>query len=402
MIHLRGIADLSATVQAGFVGLLQGCLLVAALHTLSHLRAEKARAGSDALSLTRAAVLEPANAAAHAAVARSQLQRGNQDEAERSLVEAHRRSPADTRILTELALLHEQQHDLHHAEQELLQAARLSSLFEPRWTLANFYFRNGSRDKFDRWIRSAQLLAPDGLTGAFRLCVAQTRDVFEATAHCIAPNPRVLSDFVEYLMSAGQLESALSVAKQFQDLSPPVLLKLTDRSVQASLFDSSFTIWQNLSTRGFVAPKQNLSSLANADFESRPSSQGFDWHLSSHPAVTFAFEKSEAAISFAGTQPEQVDVLWQTVPFAVGRKYELDFEFRTEGIVDGSGPTWRIQSRGYQIESVPLASEQWRAEKFIFEPAGPSTLSLRAARRIGFTRIEGLIRIRKLRIREVS
>src|SRR5579871_4955673 len=52
-----------------------------------------------------------------------------------------------------LGLAAETRGDLPAAEKWLLEAARVDQQFEPRWTLANFYFRRGDsrRDDFWQW-----------------------------------------------------------------------------------------------------------------------------------------------------------------------------------------------------------------------------------------------------------
>src|SRR5947209_867309 len=106
-------------------------LLYLSWQCVTHLQAAGNIAAGDATSLRRANVREPANATVYRSLA--ELAVG--DEAEALLVEAHRRSQFDARILVHLGLLRERLGRDHEAEADLLQATRISSLFLPRWTL---------------------------------------------------------------------------------------------------------------------------------------------------------------------------------------------------------------------------------------------------------------------------
>src|SRR5690348_4481522 len=62
---------------------------------------------------------------------------------------------ADTRL--RLGAAAEMRGDLRAAESRLLEAARLSRQFAPRWALANFYFRRGDAGRFWMWTRASVL-----------------------------------------------------------------------------------------------------------------------------------------------------------------------------------------------------------------------------------------------------
>ena len=60
------------------------------------------------------------------------------------------------------------------AERWLLDAARVDRQYEPRWTLANFYFRQQKMDDFWKWMRAALEVSYGDRVAAFDLCVGRS------------------------------------------------------------------------------------------------------------------------------------------------------------------------------------------------------------------------------------
>ena len=88
------------------------------------------------------------------------------------------------------------------AEQDLLQAARLDRSFEPRWALANFYFRRGDPAKALRWIRQSLLIEEGDLTPAFRLCWEVANDPIRISRDALPNRHSVLEQYQAFLLNA--------------------------------------------------------------------------------------------------------------------------------------------------------------------------------------------------------
>ncbi len=76
-----------------------------------------------------------------------------------ALADAVAASPHDAPLRIRHGLELEESGRVAEAERELLAAARLSRKYEPRWTLAGFYFRQNNADDFWRWAREAVAVA---------------------------------------------------------------------------------------------------------------------------------------------------------------------------------------------------------------------------------------------------
>jgi len=71
-------------------------------------------------------------------------------------------NPSNARTWIELALRYEARGENKLAEESFRRAASEDKQYLPRWTLANFYFRQGNTQEFWRWANSAaeMLYAP--------------------------------------------------------------------------------------------------------------------------------------------------------------------------------------------------------------------------------------------------
>src|SRR5450755_2728606 len=93
-------------------------------------------------------------------------------------------NPRDSNAWVELGLRAEQVGNLAGAERNLLTAARIDKLYQPRWSLANYYFRRGDMEKFQLWAREAVHMAYGDSTPLFSLCWRATDDG-ELIAHIL-------------------------------------------------------------------------------------------------------------------------------------------------------------------------------------------------------------------------
>jgi hypothetical protein len=79
--------------------------------------------------------------------------------------------------------------DTASAERWLLDAARVDHQFEPRWTLANFYFRQQKTDAFWTWIRAALEVSYGSRDAVFDLCWKASPDASVILARAIPDRP---------------------------------------------------------------------------------------------------------------------------------------------------------------------------------------------------------------------
>jgi hypothetical protein len=286
--------------------------------------------------------------------------------------------------------------DSASAEKWLLDAARVDHQFEPRWTLANFYFRAGNQTEFWKWIRAALEVSYGDRTPAYELCWRVSADAREILRLGIPDRHEVVGSFLVYLLGKKPTESRLppqlaapqdaipDVARRvaaYRDASDlGLLLGACDELILAG--DArALEVW---GLTGRTAP----SGIFNGDFDSLPLNHGFDWRVAEAPGVTQVNNR----IVLSGRQAESVSLLRQVLHFGAGR---LHWEARMQGIKSPSGIEWRVAG-----QHAPLSpSEDWAAGEMTINARDRfPLLELVYQRPVGESRAEGNVELRHIRL----
>jgi hypothetical protein len=307
----------------------------------------------------------------------------------------------------ELGLDAELEGDTARAERLLLEAARVDKTYEPRWTLANFYFRRGEREKFWRWAREAVEISYQDQTPLFLLCWRMSSDPAEILRGAIPPQPRFLGQYLSFLIQRENLDAAEAVGDLLAPLADeaetPLLLLCSDYLLQKGRDAPALRYWNTLCRRyridrRLLQPGSGVS-LTNGDFSAVPLETAFDWRLQRAEGIAFAVPAGPSAglrASFSGSQPEVAHVLEQLLPLVPSRRYRLRYSYRTEGIAPASGLRWEVADGA---SSKDLCSESWKQEELDFTtPPNMSLgrLALAYRRALGTTRIEGSLWLQKV------
>jgi tetratricopeptide (TPR) repeat protein len=298
------------------------------------------------------------------------------------------------------------------AELDLLQASKVSHLYQPRWTLANFYFRRGSVEAFWTWARRALELSPRQPEALFRLCWSVSDDPAEIMQKALPEIRQVWRSYTRFLLSEGRLNAAtLAVARlegpKLEDRE--VLLDACDRFLEHQLVEPAITAW-NLLCRGRIMPCEVLrpdtgTSLTDRDFQASGFGRGFSWRFDPSAGVTARIAAGQVVVSFSGKQADGIGTIWQWVPVAPSKRYRLSFEYRTEGIPQQSGVRWQVLGFAKRQEelarSADLSHSAWKRETVHFDvPAGVGLLRvvLLHSRITGSVRTDGAVLLRNMRL----
>jgi tetratricopeptide (TPR) repeat protein len=284
-------------------------------------------------------------------------------------------SPLSSSPRIRLGLAAEIRGDFEVAEKWLLDAARVDRQFEPRWTLANFYFRrattaasgdetaspsrNQSAERFWNAMREALAISYGDRRPAFDLCWRMTdassmhAPTLDATAildRAIPERREVLAAYLQYTLdshpdAAGPV--ALKLARFGDPSDRPLLLAACDKLLPArpdeprdSDHDAALALrlW---SAMGYAAP----AGVFNGNFTTLTLNHGFDWRLIESPGVVHsALDQPRPArrIALDGRQPESCALLTQIVNLEPHARYTLRWEARTSGFSAPAGIEWRI------------------------------------------------------------
>jgi len=302
--------------------------------------------------------------------------------------------PSSSAARIRLGLDAEVRGDLGGAEKWLLAAAEVDRQFEPRWTLANFYFRQGKAAEFWKWIRSALEVSYGDRTPAFDLCWQVSGDAAEVWSRAVPDRREVVGAYLWYVLQKKRLEAVTPAALKLAAKSPDyadVLNAAMDVLLDAGEAAKAREIWIAL---GYPGP----AGLVGADFNAPRLGHGFDWRLLTVPGVTHVELDTPPAlrIVMSGQQPEACELLRQYVILQAGRKYVLRWESRTNGFPAATGLEWRLGG----AHGVVGASADWSPGKMGVIGSAAGVVSLNYQRPSGEVRVEGQVELRHVTLTE--
>ena len=354
-------------------------------------------------SVARALALLPGNTA-YLAFRALQLDYDNFDSRNNGagplLERAARLNPMASEPRIRLGLAAETRGDFALAEKWLLDAARVDHQFEPRWTLANFYFRQSRNDDFWKWMRAALEVSYGDRRLAFDLCWRVSKDPAEILARAIPPVHDVVRAYLDYVMDQHR-EAAGAVALRLEAMrvpgDSPALYAACDLLIEEGKSAEALELWRQLEP----APP---GLLTNGDFSRESRGHGFDWRPIESAGVTQLSLTAPPAhrIRLSGKQAEACDLLLQYVVLSPGKRYLLRWDARMQNLASPSGVEWSLGNTKAVVES----AEDWRAgSAAITAPITADTaallpLKLSYHRPAGQPRAEGTIEIRNVRLAE--
>jgi hypothetical protein len=371
--------------------------------------AERLAESSDATDLDRALRLVPGNAAYW--LRRGDLQRRDLESPLDALLHAAALNPFDAEIWIQLGLDAEARGDYAQAEAHLLHAARVSRRYQPRWTLANYYFRRGSANEFWKWTRRALELESEYADAVFQLCWRLPAPAAEILAKAIPPRRNVWRDYARFLLSQNRIDAAWDVLERMLSDARPedrdLLLEASDRFLAAYSLDRASAAWNALCDRKLIACSSVRDSgaipLDDAD-SGGALGHGFAWRIVEHRGISLHLRSGLITVEFSGNQPENAEIVWRWIPVKPGQRGALHFEYQTSGISAASGLAWQVlagRNAPLLVSSPSLSNSAWAEAQLPFEvPPGVHVVLLRLmyTRPSGSVRIEGTLAVRALRI----
>jgi hypothetical protein len=288
--------------------------------------------------------------------------------------------------------------DTAGAERWLLAAAGVDRQFEPRWTLANFYFRQQRSAEFWKWVRAALEVSYGDRRPVFDLCWQVSTEAAQIWSLAIPDRPEVVQAYLGYVLSEHHLEAALPAAlklakgKNPDDL--PLLHGAMDALLEAGSASDAREIWEAL---GYPRP----AGIVSPDFDAPRIGHGFDWRFLAVAGVTHVVLDSPPAhrVVLRGQEPESCELLRQYVLLQPGRRYVLRWESRTAGFPRATGLAWNLAGQHGAL----LATQDWSPGQIVGQAiSSPAILSLTYQRPQGEVRAEGQLELRHVTLTETA
>jgi len=311
--------------------------------------------------------------------------------------------PANAGLHMRLGLRAELAGDFPLAEQNLLAAANLSRLYQPRYLLSQYYFRRQNADSFWRWTRAALDTAYGDASPLLELCWRLRPDGAWLEQHVLPRRPEIARQYLAFLVRRGQAGDARNLAERIagsaraEDL--PALLAYGDSRLVAGDGDAPTAVWNLLCRRGLLPdrpldPARGLS-LTNGDLRHAPTGIGFDWRFGSPSGIAVSPSTGELRLQFSGRQPEACSIGWQLVPLVRGARYRLGFQRQALDAASADGLGWSIE----EPAGTPVETGQLPDGSLDFvSPAAVLRLILVYRRPPGEPRLEGAVAIRGVQL----
>lgn len=237
--------------------------------------------------------------------------------------------PENPDLCMELAQRAEFARDLPLAERSLLRAAAISRLYQPRYLLAQYYFRHPSSDLFWTWSRAALETAYGDNGALLDLIWRAYPDGQWLWEHAIPHRPIVVRQYLGLLNARAQWRPAFEVAQYLARNGdrPDVqaLLIWCDTRLAAGDFREPRSVWNELCRRKVLAYDPG-ALVTNPGFIEPAISAGFDWRPAATPGVTIALGGGRLRLDLTGQQPEQCTLVWQYLALEAGARYAADQE----------------------------------------------------------------------------
>lgn len=309
----------------------------------------------------------------------------------------------------ELGLQYEADGDFARAEKQLLEAFDVDHTYMPRWSLANFYFRQNRMPEFWAWARNAAAMPNEDIGSLFVLCWRASPDPEQISKAILNENPDMIRQYIRFLLGKDQAGAAAEVAPRLfrtgdSGSDRPMLLSIVNTLILSKNATAASTLWRHLIDQNWVFADTNVPY--NPGFLRDPLGVGFDWSLPEYPGLHSWPGPSGLETEFSGSQPEDAAIAEQTVVLKPG-KYAMSYSYRTTDILSTSGIRWQIvdaKSEAVLEESPFLSSEALSYSGFGFSvPAGTPLVQVRLdyRRALGTPRISGMLDVSSTRIQAI-
>jgi len=302
------------------------------------------------------------------------------------------------------------------AERDLLRAYDADRQFETRWSLANFYFRRGDRERALTWSRKTLEFGSGDLSAVFQLLWNVSGNGTEILEKAIPLRSLVLGQYLQYLDGSGRLGEASGAAQKLVPIARPeqqdALTTHCGRCLDAGRVEEAVAAWNGMIARGLlngdpIKPEAG-QPLENANFARKFSGVGFDWAAPKVEDVLVQRqpETSGIRIAFLANAPENCGILSEHIVLSPRRKYRLQYRYETIGM-SGAGIRWVITDGATRTVLTTLGPPSAAADSgehtveatFETPPACRlATLELRYDREPGTVRPQGSIRFSHLHL----
>ena len=386
------------------------CAIVAGIYALILARASALFDQDTPVSVAAAVHLQP-----HNATYLDRLASWQPDNRKTLLERSVAENPFNYNALIRLGLMAEMQEgDNVAAENWYRRAATVNHMFLPRWTLANFYFRQQRPYEFFHWTKETLELTPYASDPVFAQMWQMTQDE-ETLESTIPDNPRILLQYAWYLANNKLYDSIPRAVERLVRLvdkrdaakwgRDDLLAVAEDHMLAAGDLKPALRVWSILNNAGWIEQSvpAEQSPLTNGEFRQPFYHHGFDWKTVENPgcrAEQFS-DAAELRISLYGDEAEKLTLAQQYVAIAPGAPYTMKWQIQTDDLVQPSGFEWHLHPVGGSTQELVSGDLVGPNPTWDFvAPADAKTflLTLEYSRALGTMRARGSMAVKSVAI----
>jgi tetratricopeptide (TPR) repeat protein len=368
-------------------------------------RASRLAATHEAVSLSRAIALEPANASYFDQLGQYEMWQAQDPLAAASrFQQAVQLNPYASSYWRHLA----QSEDTLGNGPGALNAIRQSIAVDPMtpdvaWNAGNFFLLQGrtqeALDQFAVVVRNDPLQADTALQVSLRA----TQDV-DAVSRRLPPNPEVYLKFIKLLIGQRQWAAAdhtwSAMLELHQEFDPHSALFYVDALLANHDGARAQQVWQQLVTSGSLQSRIHPGNLVvNPGFDQNLLNAGFDWRYSAQPGASVALDQTQ----FYGGGQSMLVKFWapnsdiglsQYVVVVPGTSYLASAWVKSEELETANGPVLAVCDAYSNVEYVhseeTMGSSTWhRVQAAFVAEQGTNVIVLRFLRHPESTQITG-------------
>ncbi len=323
-------------------------------------------------------------------------------------------NPFDYDSLIQLGLISEMsQGDPKSAETYFLKAAAVNHMYEPKWTLTNFYFRMQNAGEFFRWANETLKISPYDGAPVFTQMWLMSQDASRLSA-VVPDRPRSLVQYTWFLSNSQQYSAIPPIIQRLVRVvghddprgwgRDDLIASSIDHVLASGDVHTALQIWSTLRDGRWInqgVPDAN-HPLTNGDFRLTFYRHGFDWAPSDAEGVHIDQFPNEPSIdiSLSGDQAEHCELMHQYVAVEPGFLYKLTWNAEGQGIPAGSGVSWHLRPANRDV-GVDLVSTDLLNKPQSWEFVAPPNingflLTLEFNRALGHVRPTGHITLRSV------
>jgi len=255
---------------------------------------------------------------------------------------------------------------------------------QPHWQLGNILLRSGETDDAFRELRLAGKSNPAMMPGVIDLAWRLSGGSSEFIAQAVQPTTADDYQLVgQYLRHFGDLTSALYIFNASGGRAPERERRANVTAlINAKRYQEAYDLW--------AARREKVAAgvINDAGFEGEQDLQeaGFGWRtVDNLQGAQLSLDvndprqgRSSLKVDFTGESDPALPVISQWILVEPGRRYQLRFAARTEGIVTGGLPVVAVidgTSSGVLAQSgaLPQVSNGWHDYSFDFQTGSGTT-----------------------------